>query len=53
VSAGVYGWPFEDAVDAQVTTLAGTPTRVSRSVLVGYGRRAYAALTAAVARQAG
>jgi O-acetyl-ADP-ribose deacetylase (regulator of RNase III) len=52
VSAGVYGWPYEDAVEAQVTTLASTPTRVTRSVLVGYGARAFAALTAAVERHA-
>lgn len=36
VSAGVYGWPVEDAVDAQVVTLATTPTRVDRCVLVGF-----------------
>ncbi len=28
VSAGVYGWPLDDAVDAAVTTLRGTGTRV-------------------------
>jgi O-acetyl-ADP-ribose deacetylase len=53
VSAGVYGWPFEDAIEAQVTTLASTPTLVTRSVLVGFGARAYAALQAAVERRAG
>ncbi len=52
VSAGVYGWPYEDAVEAQVATLATTPTRVTRSVLVGYGPRAFAALTAAVEHHA-
>jgi O-acetyl-ADP-ribose deacetylase len=36
VSAGVYGWPVEDAVDVQVDTLATTPTRVERSVLVAF-----------------
>jgi O-acetyl-ADP-ribose deacetylase len=44
VSAGVYGWPLEDAVRAQIDTLRSTPTRVTRGVLVGYGRRAYGAL---------
>ena len=48
VSAGVYGWPLEDAVAAQVDTLASTPTRVTKSVLVGFGDAAYRALTAAV-----
>ena len=49
VSAGVYGWPLADAVDAQVTTLASTPTRVTRSVLVGFGEDAHRELTRAVA----
>jgi O-acetyl-ADP-ribose deacetylase (regulator of RNase III) len=48
VSSGAYGWPLRDAVDVQVTTLAGTPTRVTRSVLVGYGASAYSTLAAAV-----
>ena len=49
VSAGVYGWPFEDAVAAQVSTLATTRTRVTRAVLVGFSDRAAVALRAAVA----
>ena len=48
VSAGVYGWPLEDAVAAQVDTLASTPTSVERALLVGYGERATRALRAAV-----
>jgi O-acetyl-ADP-ribose deacetylase (regulator of RNase III) len=48
VSAGVYGWPLEDAVEAQVTTLATTPTRVTRCLLVGFGAPAYQALRRAV-----
>lgn len=36
VSAGVYGWPKDDAVAAQVQTLVGTPTRVTRSVLCAF-----------------
>ncbi len=36
VSAGIYGWPKDDAIAAQVQTLARTPTRVTTSVLVGY-----------------
>jgi len=49
VSAGVYGWPFEDAVAAQVDTLRSTPTRVTRAVLVGFDRRAARALVRRVA----
>lgn len=48
VSAGVYGWPLEDAVAAQVDTLTSTPTRVTRSVLVAFGDAAYQALQTAV-----
>jgi O-acetyl-ADP-ribose deacetylase len=44
VSAGVYGWPLEDAVAVQVSTLRGTPTRVTKALLVGLGERAVAAL---------
>ena len=48
VSAGVYGWPLQDAADAQVATLVSTPTRVTHGVLVGFGPAAYQALTRAV-----
>jgi O-acetyl-ADP-ribose deacetylase len=41
VSAGVYGWPRQDAVAAAVDTLRETPTSVEQAVLVGFGRRAY------------
>jgi O-acetyl-ADP-ribose deacetylase (regulator of RNase III) len=48
VSAGIYGWPLDDAVDAQVRTLSTTPTSVERAVLVGYSDRTARALLAAV-----
>ena len=48
VSAGVYGWPRQDAVDAQVRTLAETPTRVTRSVLCAFDPRTADLLQAAV-----
>jgi O-acetyl-ADP-ribose deacetylase len=41
VSAGVYGWPLDDAVAAAVDTLRATPTSVRSAVLVGFGRPAY------------
>jgi O-acetyl-ADP-ribose deacetylase (regulator of RNase III) len=50
VSAGVYGWPKGDAVEAQVRTLAETPTRVTRSVLCAFDRRTAGLLEAAVQR---
>jgi O-acetyl-ADP-ribose deacetylase (regulator of RNase III) len=48
VSAGVYGWPLEDAVDAQVSTLRAASTSVTKAVLVGFGERAVTALQDAV-----
>ena len=50
VSAGVYGWPKQDAVEAQVRTLAETPTRVRRSVLCAFDPRTAELLDAAVRR---
>ena len=41
VSAGVYGWPREDAIAAAVDTLRTTPTNVESAVLVAFGRAAY------------
>jgi O-acetyl-ADP-ribose deacetylase (regulator of RNase III) len=50
VSAGIYGWPREDAIDVQVSTLARTPTRVTKAVLVGFGDVAYEGLCQALER---
>jgi len=36
VSAGIYGWPLEDAVDAAVETLRSTPTEVEESRMVAF-----------------
>jgi O-acetyl-ADP-ribose deacetylase (regulator of RNase III) len=41
VSAGIYGWPLDDAIDAAVTTLRETPTRVERARLVAFGGPTY------------
>lgn len=41
ISAGVYGWPKDDAVDAALQTLRGTPTDVERALLVAFGSEAY------------
>ncbi|MDP3893753.1 O-acetyl-ADP-ribose deacetylase [Nocardioides sp.] len=49
VSAGVYGWPLDDAVAAAVETLRGTPTGVEEARLVAFGDAAYDALVAALA----
>ncbi|WP_104105583.1 O-acetyl-ADP-ribose deacetylase [Nocardioides sp. 616] len=44
VSAGVYGWPLDDAIDAALETLRATPTRVEEARLVAFGRRTYDAV---------
>jgi O-acetyl-ADP-ribose deacetylase (regulator of RNase III) len=41
VSAGVYGWPRDDAIAAAVDTLRSTPTSVEEAVLVAFGRSTY------------
>ncbi|WP_101525421.1 O-acetyl-ADP-ribose deacetylase [Nocardioides houyundeii] len=46
VSAGVYGWPLGDAIDAALETLRATPTRVEEARLVAFGRRTYDAVRA-------
>ena len=48
VSAGVYGWPKSDAIDAAVTTLRSTPTSVSEARLVAFDDATYDAIAAAV-----
>lgn len=50
VSAGVYGWPFDDAVAAAVDTLRSTPTQVQAARLVAFDQRAHDALAARLAR---
>lgn len=52
VSAGVYGWPVEDAARIAVSTLATTPNRVAWTRLVAYGPAAELALRTAVAEVA-
>ena len=48
VSAGVYGWPKADAIDAAVTTLRSTPTSVSEARLVAFDEATYDAIAAAL-----
>lgn len=42
ISAGIFGWPIEDAVRQALTALSGTPTRVSQARLVLFGADTYA-----------
>ena len=48
VSAGVYGWPRQDAIAAAVETLRATPTEVEEARMVAFGRAAYAEIAAAL-----
>jgi O-acetyl-ADP-ribose deacetylase (regulator of RNase III) len=48
VSAGIYGWPLDDAVAAAVATLHSTATEVHEARLVAFGDAAYAAVTSAL-----
>lgn len=41
ISAGVYGWPKEDAIAAAVETLRSTPTQVTEARLVAFGHSTY------------
>lgn len=49
ISAGIYGWPLDDAATAAVETLRGTPTGVSEIRLVAFGAAAADALSRALA----
>jgi O-acetyl-ADP-ribose deacetylase (regulator of RNase III) len=48
VSAGVYGWPLEDAIRAAVDTLRSTPTQVEEARIVAFGSPTYEAVLAAL-----
>ncbi|MGH3372319.1 MAG: O-acetyl-ADP-ribose deacetylase [Nocardioidaceae bacterium] len=48
VSAGIYGWPLDDAIRCAVDTLRGTPTEVEEARLVAFGRSTYDAILAAL-----
>ena len=48
VSAGVYGWPIDDAADAAIDTVRQIPTQVEEVRMVAFGDRAYDALTGAL-----
>jgi len=41
VSAGVYGWPLDDAAAAAVDTLRGASTRVEETRIVAFSRRTF------------
>jgi O-acetyl-ADP-ribose deacetylase (regulator of RNase III) len=44
ISAGVYGWPLDDAAEAATDTLRNASTRVQEARIVAFGQAAYDAL---------
>ncbi|NUR09173.1 MAG: O-acetyl-ADP-ribose deacetylase [Nocardioidaceae bacterium] len=50
VSAGIYGWPRDDAIAAAVDTLRETPTSVEEARIVAFGRAAYDEVAAYLGR---
>ena len=50
VSAGVYGWPLDDAIAAAVDTLASTASSVVSARVVAFTPAAYDAVAAYLAR---
>jgi O-acetyl-ADP-ribose deacetylase (regulator of RNase III) len=48
VSAGVYGWPKDDAIAAAVDTLRSAPTSVTEARLVAFDQATYDAIKAAL-----
>ncbi|WP_131748754.1 O-acetyl-ADP-ribose deacetylase [Frankia sp. Cppng1_Ct_nod] len=48
VSAGVYGWPLDDAARIAVDTVLATPTGVREARFVLFDERSYAAFRAAL-----
>ncbi|HEY7042159.1 MAG TPA: O-acetyl-ADP-ribose deacetylase [Nocardioidaceae bacterium] len=48
VSAGIYGWPLQDAANAAVETLRSTPTSVEEARMVAFGSTAFAVLELAL-----
>jgi O-acetyl-ADP-ribose deacetylase (regulator of RNase III) len=51
ISAGIYAWPLNDAIDAAVTTIATTPTRVEEVVLVSFSEDTHRRVQAQVQRR--
>ena len=48
ISAGIYGWPKDDAIGAAIETLREAPTNVEEARLVAFGRPTYDEIRAAL-----
>ncbi|GAB2873394.1 O-acetyl-ADP-ribose deacetylase [Nocardioides pacificus] len=51
ISAGIYGWPKDDAITAALETLRATPTGVEEARIVALGRTSYDEVAAALRQQ--
>ncbi|MDZ8202049.1 O-acetyl-ADP-ribose deacetylase [Microbacterium sp. SSW1-59] len=51
ISAGIYAWPLDDAIDAAVATLANASTNVDEIRLVSFTERTHALVAARVERE--
>jgi O-acetyl-ADP-ribose deacetylase len=48
VSAGIYGWPLDDAIRVAVDTIRGARTQVIEARIVAFGRSTYDAVMTAL-----
>lgn len=48
ISAGIYGWPKDDAIAAAVDTIRGTRSDVEEATLVAFGTETYEQILAAM-----
>jgi O-acetyl-ADP-ribose deacetylase (regulator of RNase III) len=53
ISAGIFGWPHDDAVAVAVETLRTTPTEVREARIVAFAPNTYEVATAMLSSQAG
>ena len=51
ISAGVYGWPKQDAIDAAIETILNAYTDVEEVRLVAFDQETYQQITQTLARQ--
>ena len=53
ISAGIYGWPKDDAVDAAVRTIRDAATAVAEVRIVGFDRATFALIQSTIAALTG